>query len=149
MYKILWYSRRNSYLTLNLDPKVTTEGSLCTVQAVIKQIGADGVALSYVLHGTSLPCSVFLTMVASIAGPWCAYSLSISRFSYGTYIQAIAVYTFCVLVLRWNIPRYISMLVLLMIWAVIALVIVISYIVHMKEGIYGSVGYCKSCNFRL
>ena len=64
-------------------------------------------------------------------------------------IQAIAVYTFCVLVLRWNIPRYISMLVILMIWVVTALIIVIPYIVHMKEGIYGNVGYCKSRNFRL
>lgn len=41
------------------------------------------------------------------------------------------------------------MLVILMIWVAIALIIVIPYIVHMKEGIYGDVGYCKSCNFRL
>ena len=41
------------------------------------------------------------------------------------------------------------MLVILLIWVVIALNIVIPYIVHMKEGIYGNVGYCKFCNFRL
>ena len=54
-------------------------------QAVIKQIGGDGVALSYVVHGTSLPCSVFLTMDASTAAPWCVSRLSIDRFSYGMY----------------------------------------------------------------
>ena len=54
-----------------MDPKVIKEGRLCTAQAVIKQIGADGVALSCVLPGTSLPCFVLLTMEASIAGPWC------------------------------------------------------------------------------
>jgi len=86
VYKILSYSRQNSYLTFkNLDPKVITEGRLCTAQAVLKQIGADGVALSYVLHGIILPCSVFLTVEASIAGPWCALFPSIGHFSYGTY----------------------------------------------------------------
>ncbi|KIM46622.1 hypothetical protein M413DRAFT_23015 [Hebeloma cylindrosporum] len=83
---------------------VITEGPLCTAQAVIKQIGGDGVALSSL---------------------------------------AIAVYTFCVLVFRWNIPRYISKLVILMIWVAIALIVAIPYIVHMKERerIYGDVGY--------
>jgi len=42
-----WYHHLNS--------KVITEGHLCTAQAVIKQVGANGVALSYVFHG---PCSL-------------------------------------------------------------------------------------------
>jgi len=54
---------------------------------------------------------------------------------------AIAVYTFCVLVLRWSVSRYISKLVVLIIWIVMSLVIVIPYICYMKEGIYGDVGY--------
>ena len=85
---------------------------------------------------------------ASIAGLQCVLlSLYLSpHFSYRNE-QAIAVYTFWVLVLRRSVPRYVSKLAVLMIWILIALVIVIPYIVHMKEGIYGNVGYCKPCNF--
>jgi len=54
---------------------------------------------------------------------------------------AIAVYTFCVLVLRWSIPRYISKLVVLIIWIFITLIVVIPYFTHMKERFYGNVGY--------
>jgi hypothetical protein len=54
---------------------------------------------------------------------------------------AIAVYTFCVLILRWRIQSYVSKLVVLVIWIFIALLIAISSIIHMKERIYGSVGY--------
>jgi len=50
-----------------------------------------------------------------------------------------------VLVLRWTIPRYISKLVVLIIWIFIALVIVIPYIPVKKEKIYGNVGYCELC----
>jgi len=81
---------------------VIKEGPFCTTQAVVKQIGADGVALSSL---------------------------------------AIAVYTFCVLVLRWNVTRYISKLVVVVIWIFIALVIVIPYIPYRKKKIYGNVGY--------
>jgi len=59
--------------------KAITEGRLCTAQAVIKQIGGDGVALSYVPHGGSHHCcprrfsqSRFLSQVLG------AYYLSIS-----------------------------------------------------------------------
>jgi vacuolar-type H+-ATPase subunit I/STV1 len=61
--------------------------------------------------------------------------------------QAIAVYTFCVLVLRWSIPRYISKVVVLMVWIFITLVVIVPYVVHMKERFYGNVGYCKSFIF--
>jgi len=54
---------------------------------------------------------------------------------------AIAVYTFCVLVLRWSIPRYISKLVVLIIWIFITLIVVIPYVPHMKEQFYGNAGY--------
>jgi len=79
-----------------------TEGSVCTAQAVIKQVGSNGVALSS---------------------------------------SAIAVYTFCVLVLRWTIPRYTSKLVVVMIWIFTALIIVIPYIPYRKERIYGNAGF--------
>ena len=56
--------------------------------------------------------------------------------------KAIAVHTFCVLVLRWSAPKIFSKLVILMIWIFIALVIAIPYS-HNKL-LYGDVGYCKS-----
>ena len=61
--------------------------------------------------------------------------------------KAIAVQTFCVLVLRWSIPNYISKLVVFVIWIFITLIIVIPFKVtaHMNERLYGSVGYCKLC----
>jgi len=58
--------------------------------------------------------------------------------------QAIAVHTFCVLVLRWRAPKFISKLVVLMIWIFAALVIGIPNIIHMNERYYGNTGYCKS-----
>jgi len=54
---------------------------------------------------------------------------------------AISVYTFCVLVLRWSIPRYISKLVVLLIWIFIALAIGILHIVYKDQRFYGNVGY--------
>ncbi|KIM45490.1 hypothetical protein M413DRAFT_24685 [Hebeloma cylindrosporum] len=54
---------------------------------------------------------------------------------------AIAVHTFCVLVLRWSAPNYISKLVVLMIWIFTALVIGIPNIIHMKVQYYGNTGY--------
>ena len=62
----------------------------------------------------------------SVTGPWCVCVISfiviflISRKYHG---QAIAVQTFCVLVLRWRAPNYISKLVVLMIWIFTTLVI--------------------------
>jgi len=79
---------------------VITEGRLCTAQAVIKQVGANGVALSSL---------------------------------------AIAVHTFCVLVLRWTAPKFFSKLVVLMIWIFIALVIAIPY--SNNKLLYGDAGY--------
>ena len=61
--------------------------------------------------------------------------------------QAIAVHTFCVLVLRWSAPNYISKLVVLMVWIFTALVIGIPNIIHRKEQYYGNTGYCKQCIF--
>ena len=106
----------------------------------------SGTVVSSSWHNSSLFC---------VPHSGCFYYRSLVRITsfYWSFflwnIQAIAVYTFCVLVFRWNIPRYISKLVLLMIWVALALIIVIPYVVHMKEGIYGNVGHCKSCNFRL
>jgi len=54
---------------------------------------------------------------------------------------AISVYTFCVLVLRWSIPRYISKLVVILIWIFIILTIGILHIVHKDRRIYGYVLY--------
>jgi len=56
--------------------------------------------------------------------------------------KAIAVHTFCVLVLRWSAPKIFSKLVILMIWIFIALVIAIPY--SQNKLLYGDVGYCKS-----
>jgi len=58
--------------------------------------------------------------------------------------QAIA-HTFCVLILHWRGPEYISKLVVLMIWGFTALVIAIPYRLHRNERYYGEAGYCKSC----
>ena len=106
----------------------------------------NGVALSYVLHGA---CHPRLSTEASIAGHWCVLPLYLNLwlvFLIGAE-QAIAVYTLCVLVLRWSIPRYISKLVVLMIWIFIALAIGILLIVHKDQRLYGNVGYCKLCIF--
>jgi beta-lactamase regulating signal transducer with metallopeptidase domain len=78
-----------------------------------------------------------------MAGPWCIHLYLLVVFLIGNE-QAIAVYTFCVLVLRWSIRKYISKLAVLTIWIVITLAVVIPYIVHKNERIYGNVGYCKS-----
>jgi hypothetical protein len=58
--------------------------------------------------------------------------------------QAIAVHTFCVLVLRWRAPKYISKLVVLSIWGFTALVVGVPYSFHRNEWFYGEAGYCKS-----
>jgi len=42
---------------------------------------------------------------------------------------AIAVYTFCVLILRWRVQSYVSKLVVLVIWIFIALLIAIPSII--------------------
>ena len=90
---------------------------------------------------------LFLTIKASIAGLWSVLPATspLTPFCLIGIEQAIAVYTFCVLVLRWNIPRYISKFAVLMIWIFIALVIGIPHIVHKNQRIYGNVGYCKLC----
>jgi len=54
---------------------------------------------------------------------------------------AIAVHTFCVLVLRWRAPKYISKLVVAAIWAFTALVVGIPYHSHRKERYFGEAGY--------
>jgi hypothetical protein len=50
-----------------------------------------------------------------------------------------------VLLLRWSVPRYISKLVVLVVWIFIAFVVGIPYVTHMKEPFYGNAGYCKWC----
>jgi len=84
----------------------------------------------------------FLTFEPFIVGPWC-----VSRhYQFLVLIrngQAIAVHTFCVLVLRWSAPKYISILVVLIIWIFITLVIVIPYSIHRNQRFYGNVVYCK------
>ena len=56
--------------------------------------------------------------------------------------HAIAVHTFCVLVLRWSAPKIFSKLVILVIWIFIALIITIPY--SNNKLLYGDVDYCKS-----
>lgn len=87
----------------------------------------------------------------SIAGPWCVVlSLYLSFIFLIGNEQAIAVHTFCVLVLRWKGPDYVSKLVVLTIWGFTALVIAIPYSVHRNERrYYGEAGYCKSRIFLL
>ena len=86
----------------------------------------------------------------SIAGPWCLLlSLYLSFIFLIGNEQAIAVHTFCVLVLRWRGPEYISKFVVLMIWAFTALVIAIPYSFYRHERYYGEAGYCKFHNFLL
>jgi len=84
----------------------------------------------------------------SIAGLWCALlSLYLSfKFLIGNE-QAIAAHTFCVLVLRWRGPEYISKVVVLMIWGFTALVVGVPYHFHRNERYYGEAGYCKSLYF--
>jgi len=137
-------SIKNSMLTFTILTlrKDVTEGRLCTAQFVIKLLDTHAVALSYVLHGASHPfVHSWGFYCRSLV---CASSLPILVFLIRNG-QAISVYTFCVLVFRWSIPRYISKLVVLMIWVFITLIIVIPYSIHMKEGYYGNVKYCKSC----
>jgi len=54
---------------------------------------------------------------------------------------AIAVHTFCVLVLRWSTSKFISKLIVLVIWISITLITTIPFIAHVNERFYGSVGY--------
>lgn len=89
--------------------------------------------------------SRFLTIEPCISGPWCVLPFSLL---FGLLIenkQAIAVYTFCVLVLRWSAPKIISKVVVLTIWIFIALIIAIPY--HINKPFYGNAGYCKSQDF--
>lgn len=44
--EILGFEMKYELTSHHLNSKVITEGRLCTAQAVIKQVGADGVALS-------------------------------------------------------------------------------------------------------
>jgi len=44
--KILVFEMKYERLGYHFTSKVITEGALCTAQAVIKQVGANGVALS-------------------------------------------------------------------------------------------------------
>jgi hypothetical protein len=50
-----------------------------------------------------------------------------------------------VLVFRWKPVKWVSWLAALMIWIFIALITMIFFIVHRKEGFYGNVKYCKLC----
>jgi len=83
----------------------------------------------------------FLTLF--VAGPWHV----LSRYQFLVLLtgngQAIAAHTFCVLVLRWSAPKYISRLVVLIIWIFIALVIVIPYSIHRNQRFYGNAGHCN------
>jgi len=90
----------------------------------------------------------FLIIKTSIAGPWCMLlSLYLSFVFLIGNEQAIAMHTFCVLILRWRGPEYISKVVVLMIWGFTALVIAIPYCFHRNEKYYGDAGFCKSCIF--
>ena len=79
----------------------------------------------------------------SIAGPWCVLLTYYHLIFLIGNEQAIAVHTFCVLILRWRGPEYISKLVVLMIWCFTALVIAIPYCFHQNERYYRETGYCK------
>ena len=96
----------------------------------------------FVARMTSLFC-LFLTIEPFNAGPWCVSR----RYQFLVFFigneQAIAVHAFCVLVLRWRAPKYISKLVVLIIWIFITLVIVIPYSIHRNQRFYGDAGgYC-------
>ncbi|KAF5385417.1 hypothetical protein D9757_005381 [Collybiopsis confluens] len=99
-----------------------TEGSLCTAQAIFKQIGDVGVALSNVV-GTDL-----LNSAAQGFSP--IYTP-----------KMIALHTFCVLVLRWNAPTRMAPFPLALIWTFIALIVGVSYATHKSRDFYGNTQY--------
>ena len=140
----------------HLNLKAIMEGHLCMAQAAIKQVGIVGVAMTWVLFlETTLELSLFsgfcmVDSVGSAAGPWCVCIISsiIHFLILGKHPgQAIAVHTFCVLVLHWSTPNYISKLVVLIIWIFTTLVIGIPNIINMNKQYYGNMGYCKWCSF--
>ncbi|GAW06058.1 hypothetical protein LENED_007951 [Lentinula edodes] len=79
-----------------------TEGSLCTAQGILKQMGDVGVALSS---------------------------------------AAIALHTFCVLVLRRNATARTAAAVLILIWIFIALIVGLSIATHKGKDYYGNTEY--------
>ncbi|KAJ3779096.1 hypothetical protein FB446DRAFT_710994, partial [Lentinula raphanica] len=79
-----------------------TEGSLCTAQGILKQMGDVGVALSSAV---------------------------------------IALHTFCVLVLRRNVPPRVAVATLILIWVFIALIIGLSVGTHKGKDYYGDTEY--------
>ena len=58
--------------------------------------------------------------------------------------QAIAVYTFFVLVLRWNPPKFASKAIVIGVWVLTALIVGIPSVLLKDQHYYGESGYCKS-----
>lgn len=119
-----------------------TEGHLCTAQAVLKQVGINGVAWTYVsaifffLHYHAY---AFSKISGTYFPPvFCPGYFLTCRF------QAIAVHTFSILVLRWNPPVYASKAMVIGVWALTAAIVGISYAVHRHQHYYGASGGCKS-----
>jgi hypothetical protein len=75
---------------------------------------------------------------------WYISLVLFSRYFLTCQLQAIAVHTFSVLVLRWNPPKYASKAMVIGVWVLTALIIGIPNAVHRNQHYYGASGYCKS-----